>query len=81
MCSSITNKQEQREAAFFEAIRISVNRITSPGKLKKTEINKQIGELLEQSIHSKGVINLFKDFDMGFSLFDPLFIEKIQNME
>jgi type I restriction enzyme R subunit len=81
LCSSITNKQEQREAAFFEAIRISVNRITAPGKLKKTEINKQIGELLEQSIHSKGVINLFKDFDMGFSLFDPLFIEKIQNME
>lgn len=81
LCSSITTKSEQREAAYFEAIRTSVNRITSPGRLNKEDINKQIGELLEQSIHSDGVINLFQDFDKGFSLFDPLFIEKIEKME
>ncbi len=81
LCSSITTKSEQREAAYFEAIRISLNRITMPGKIGKDEINKQIGELLEHSIHSEGVINLFQDFDKGFSLFDPLFIEKIEKME
>lgn len=81
LCSSITTKSEQREAAYFEAIRTSVNRINSPGRLNKEDINKQIGELLEQSIHSDGVINLFQDFDKGFSLFDPLFIEKIEKME
>lgn len=81
LCSSITTKQEQREAAFFEAIRISINRITSDGRLNKDEINRQIGNLLEQSIHSDGVINLFQDFGKGFSLFDPNFLEKIKNME
>ena len=81
LCSSITNEKEQREAAFFEAIRTSLNRITAKGKLNKIEINKQIGELLEQSIHSEGIINLFQDFEKGFSLFDPLFLEKIAKME
>ena len=81
LCSSITTKSEQREAAYFEAIRTSINRITLPGRLKKEDINKQIGELLEQSIHSDGVINLFQDFDKGFSIFDPLFLEKIAKMK
>lgn len=81
LCSSITTKLEQREAAYFEAIRTSLNRINLPGRLRKEDINKQIGELLEQSIHSDGVISLFQDFDKGFSLFDPLFIEKIGKMK
>ncbi|BFL71528.1 MAG: type I restriction endonuclease subunit R [Anaerococcus sp.] len=81
LCSSITNEKEQREAAYFEAIRTSLNRITGQGKLNKNEINDQISKLLEQSIHSEGVINLFQDFDKGFSLFDPLFLEKISKME
>lgn len=81
LCSSITDEKEQREAAYFEAIRTSLNRITGQGKLNKNEINEQISKLLEQSIHSEGVINLFQDFDKGFSLFDPLFLEKIAKME
>ena len=81
LCSSITNEKEQREAAYFEAIRTSLNRIAGQGKLNKNEINEQISKLLEQSIHSEGVINLFQDFDKGFSLFDPLFLEKISKME
>lgn len=81
LCSSITTPNEQREAAFFEAIRISINRIKGSEKLSKKDINAQITELLEQSIHSEGVINLFKDFDHGFSLFDPDFLNKIEDME
>lgn len=81
LCSSITTESEQREAAFFEAIRTSLNRITGAGKLKKEDINSQITELLEQSVHSEGVINLFQDFNEGFSLFDPLFLEKISKMD
>lgn len=81
LCSSISTKAEQREAAYFEAIRTSLNRITSPGKLQKRDIDKQIGALLEQSIHSEGVINLFRDFDKGFSLFDPIFLEKVSKMK
>ncbi|UUX33353.1 type I restriction endonuclease subunit R [Fundicoccus culcitae] len=81
LCSSITSKEEQREAGYFEAIRISVNRIRRTEKLSKEDINAQISELLEQSIHSEGVINLFTDFDKGFSLFDPNFLGKIEKME
>lgn len=81
LCSSITTKAEQREAAYIEAIRTSLNRIIGPGLLSREDINRQISELLEQSIHSEGVINLFQDFDKGFSIFDPIFIEKIRRME
>ena len=81
LCSSTSKESEQREAAYFEAIRTSLNRISSPGKLNKKEIDKQISVLLKDSIHSDGVINLFKDFDKGFSLFDPLFLKKIEAME
>lgn len=81
LCSSISTKHEQRESAYFEAIRTSMNRITTPGKLNKSDINKEISGLLEQSIHSEGVINLFQDFDKGFSLFDPLFLAKIEKMQ
>ena len=49
--------------------------------ISKKEINEQINELLHHSIHSDGVVNLFQDFENGFSLFDPNFIEKISKMD
>lgn len=81
LCSSITSEHEQREAAFIEAIRTSLNRITTGGRIPKHIIDMEISKLLEKSIHSDGVINLFQDFENGFSLFDPLFMEKIKKME
>ncbi|WP_249629312.1 type I restriction endonuclease subunit R [Streptococcus uberis] len=80
LCSSLTTQDEQREAAYFEAIRTSANRLIGPRKLSKTDINREISLLLDRSIHSEGVINLFNDFDKGFSIFDPLFIKKIDKM-
>lgn len=81
LCSSITSEQQQREAAFIEAIRISLNRLSNTDqKLSKLEINDQINELLQQTIQSDGVINLFQDFENGFSLFDPNFLDKISKM-
>lgn len=81
LCSSITTPYEQREAAFIEAVRVSVNRIVSPGKFNVRELNRQVSEMLEQSIRSEGVINLFRDFDKGFSLFDSKFLKKVETME
>lgn len=78
----MTTEAEQREAAYIEAVRISVNRIGSTtSALSKADINEQISELLHQSIQSEGVINLFQDFERGFSLFDPNFLEKIKKIE
>ncbi|MDI9472041.1 MAG: type I restriction endonuclease subunit R [Bacillota bacterium] len=82
LCSSITTESEQREAAFIEAVRISINRLDSSTRpISKAEINEQINELLHQSIHSEGVVNLFQDFENGFSLFDANFLDKISKME
>ena len=81
LCSSISSDIEQREAAYIEAIRIGVNRITQPGQISLKEINKQIEELLENSIRSEGIINLFSDVDMEFSLFDEEFLTSIANMK
>lgn len=81
LCSSITSKEEQREAAFIEAIRIALNRIVAPGKLSLIQINKQIEDLLENSIRSEGIINLFSDVDSEFSIFDPGFLTSIANMK
>jgi type I restriction enzyme R subunit len=81
LCSSITTKAEQREAAFIEAVRIGVSRIRQPGEISLKEINSQIEELLESSIRSEGVINLFADIDHEFSLFDEAFLLSIAGMK
>lgn len=81
LCSSITSKDEQREAAFIEAVRIGVSRIKQDGHFSLTEINEQIEELLQNSIHSEGIINLFSDADTEFSLFNEEFLNSIANMK
>lgn len=81
LCSSITTKEERREAAFIEAIRIGSTRIREPGQMSLRQINQQIEELLKNSIKSEGVINLFSDIDTEFSLFDSEFLISIAKMK
>jgi len=70
------------EAAYFEAVRTLLTRVTGAGKtLSLKEINAQINELLKASIQSEGVINLFADINTGISLFDPKFLEEISKMK
>ena len=84
LCSSIVKEGVRIEAAFIEAVRIMILRFTESGGHKKIslpEMNKRINELLEQSIKSDGVINLFSDIKEEFSLFDPKFLEEISKMK
>ncbi|GMO64810.1 MAG: type I restriction endonuclease subunit R [Treponemataceae bacterium] len=81
LCQSLLDKNQRYESAYFEAIRVAVSRITEHGKLSFAEINKQINELLQQSIKSEGVINLFDGAKENFSLFDPTFLEEIARMK
>ena len=84
LCSSIAKEDERFEAAFFEAVRVLVLRLTHQGageKISLPEMNKRINELLKQSIKSDGVINLFSDVEREFSIFDPKFLEEISKMK
>lgn len=82
LCRSLITNHQRTEAAYFEAVRTLLTRLISDGKpLSLKEINKQINELLKSSVQSEGVINLFSDAEVGFSLFDTLFLEEISRMK
>ena len=84
LCSSIVEENLRIEAAFLEAVRVMILRFTDSGGHKKislTEMNARINALLEQSIKSDGVINLFSDVKEEFSLFDPKFLAEISKMK
>lgn len=84
LCSSLVNEDDRFEAAFFEAIRVLVLRLTNTGvgkKISLPEMNARINELLKHSIKSDGVINLFSDIKEEFSLFDPKFLQDVANMK
>ena len=82
LCRSLLNPEQRLEAAYFEAVRTLLTRITGEGRpLSLKEINKRVNELLKASIKSEGVINLFSDVETGFSLFDPKFLDGIAKMK
>ncbi|MEG2623095.1 MAG: type I restriction endonuclease subunit R [Clostridia bacterium] len=82
LCRSLLTAEQRFEAAYFEAVRTLLTRISGGGKpLSLKEINARINELLKASIQSEGVINLFSDIDTGFSLFDPKFLDEIAKMK
>lgn len=84
LCSSLVDEDSRFEAAFFEAVRVLVIRLTNSGvdkKISLPEMNARINELLKQSIKSDGVINLFSDIKEEFSLFDPKFLQDVANMK
>ena len=88
LCSSMTTETERHEAAYMEAVRSTVIKITyggSGGKsLSLKEINAQINDLLKAAVQSEGVINLFDSSEMAgeeFSLFDPAVLDEIARMK
>ena len=87
LCSSLISQEQRHDAAFMEAVRSTVMKLTIGGKggkvLSLKEINDQINELLKASIQSEGVISLFDSKTVGekFSLFDPNVLEEISKMK
>ena len=80
LCRSRAEEKERFEAAFFEAVRTVLVKVSSDKKLSIHEINAQITKLLNQSIKSTGVINVINVSD-EVSLFDPEFLDKVRAME
>ena len=84
LCSSMVEKALRFEAAFFESVRVLVMRLINQGvgkKISLPEMNARINYLLQQSIKSDGVLNLFSDIKEEFSLFDPNFLAEVGKMK
>ena len=79
LCRSVAKEKERFEAAFFEAVRSVLVKLSSDKKLSFKEINERISELLQQSIKSEGVISII-DVGDEISLFDKDFLDKIVSM-
>ncbi len=84
LCRSMQDKVERYKAAFFETLRVSITRLeTGKGSsgIVLRNLSKEITELLNQSVQTLGVINLFDDFSEEFSLLDPQFLQDVANMK
>lgn len=80
LSKSIATPEEIRMEAYFDTVRVLLNKVVRPGALSFKEINAQINDLLKQSIKSTGVINLFTDVETEFNLFNTAFMEEVSRM-
>lgn len=85
LCKSMVSEKDQHEAAFFQVLRVQVMRIlgrsgSGGGGMSYEEFNKRVGAILEQTVQSDGVINLFEEGGVEVSLFDESFLDEIARM-
>ena len=81
LCRSLIPQREKQEVAFMDAVRVLLTRFSQQGTtITKHEINERIARLIEQSIQSTGVINLFEG-QREFSLFDEGFLAELKKMK
>lgn len=80
LCSFLVDSVERQQSSFFEAIRVLLNRLGNSDSKKKLSLN-EVNETVEASVVSDGVINLFEEKRIDFSLFDPQFLEEIAKMK
>lgn len=81
LCRSLLSDKQKAEVCYMDALRVMLLKLSQKGKVSRHEINERIGELLRQSVKTDGVINLFGDRKVEFSLFDEAFIQEIKNMK
>lgn len=80
LCRSLIEQREKLEVAFMDAVRVLLTRFSQQGNVSRREINERIANLLEYSIQSTGVINLFEG-QREFSLFDEGFLAELKQMK
>ena len=81
LCRSLLDEQQKAEVCYMDALRVMMLKLSQKGKISRHEINERIGDLLRQSVKTDGVINLFGDRQIEFSLFDDAFIQEVKNMK
>lgn len=81
LCRSLLDERQKTEVCFMDALRVMMLKLSQKGKISRHEINERIGDLLRQSVKTDGVINLFGDRQIEFSLFDEAFLQEVKNMK
>ncbi|MGO5295869.1 type I restriction endonuclease subunit R [Collinsella sp. LCP21S3_A9] len=86
LCKSLVSHEDQHEAAYLSVLRVQVLRLTGrksggSGGMTYAEFNKQVTEILQQTVHADGVLNLFDNQDVEISLFDEAFLAEVTNMK
>lgn len=86
LCKSLVLEVDQHEAAYLSVLRVQVLRLTGrkpsgKGGMSYAEFNNRVTEILEQTVKSDGVINLFDKDTVELSLFDESFLQEIANMK
>ena len=86
LCASMVDEDRRLLAAYFEAVRTMIVRITMEDgedtpRYSYFEINERINELLKQSIETSGVEKLTVEKKDSFSLFDPKFLAELKKMK
>lgn len=86
LCKSLVSKEDQHEAAYLSVLRVQVLRITGrtgPGGNGMTykEFNDRVASILEQSVQTEGVVNIFDKDEVEISLFDEAFLQELAQMK
>lgn len=86
LCKSLVSHEDQHEAAYLSVLRVQVLRLTGrksggSGGMTYAEFNKRVTEILQQTVHADGVLNLFDNQDVEISLFDEAFLAEVANMK
>lgn len=86
LCKSLVSHEDQHEAAYLSVLRVQVLRLTGrksggSGGMTYAEFNKQVTEILQQTVHADGVLNLFDSQDVEISIFDEAFLAEVANMK
>lgn len=81
LCRSLLDERQKTEVCYMDAMRVMMLKLSQKGKISRHEINERIGDLLRQSVKTDGVINLFGDRQIEFSLFDEAFLQEVKNMK
>lgn len=86
LCKSLVSQEDQHEAAYLSVLRVQVLRLTGRkaggGKgMTYAEFNKRVTEIMKQTVHADGVLNLFDGKDVEISLFDEAFLAEVANMK
>lgn len=81
LCRSLLDERQKTEVCYMDALRVMMLKLSQKGKISRHEINERIGDLLRQSVKTDGVINLFGDRQIEFSLFDGAFLQEVKNMK